>query len=481
MPNHHLGIDIQSDGITAVLLSSRLKGATVSGQWAVDYPNGQFSLENLAAAVATLSEKADIEGCESAVCIPPAWAYLRHVALPFCQKKKIDQVLSYELEPLLPVSADSAIVDYQIAAIEGERSVLLTAALEKSHLSAVMEGLTHSKLNPAILTLAGHPTAAVLQQRLKTEEHTIFAYPGLRSSTVFLFSGKQLLHARCLSEDLAAASPAQVAGCINRVVYAFQDGKTGMSFTPSRLFVAEHPAAPSAMTTELSAALGIPVEWFHPGRSPETGVSMDADTPYPEGLPTDAFSLAVCSIKGFKGLNFRKGPFALGKFWQEHRKSLVAPAIISLLILLTAGYRSVAATRYDQALLEDVNQEITQTFKAALPEVQRIVNPVLQMRTRLAELKKEAPQFDQSGRSRRVVDILRAISERISANLSVNMSQVVIGTDNVILSGDTDTFNTVNTVQQRLEQDPAFTSVSISSANQQKSGNRVNFKLRIQL
>ena len=51
----------------------------------------------------------------------------------------------------------------------------------------------------------------------------------------------------------------------------------------------------------------------------------------------------------------------------------------------------------------------------------------------------------------------------------------------VLISGETDSFNAVNTIQQQLEAEPMFKSVNISSANQQKTGNRVNFRIRITL
>ncbi|MFH1982426.1 MAG: PilN domain-containing protein [Pseudomonadota bacterium] len=481
MPNQHLGIDIHPDGIKLVLLSSRLKSATVAGHWSVDYPDGQYSPENLAAALMTIADTADIEGCECAVSIPASWVYLRQAVLPFKEKKKIDQILSFEMEPLLPVATDGVLVDYQITATDAAKTVLMTAAVDKARLTSVIERLGTFKLNPSIFTLYGCPSLVLLQQYLKPEGDSVFVVPTATDTTVFLFSEKQVILVRCLPQAIASSPPHKMATDIQRVIFSFQDGKTGARFIPERLFLSASSEIPATLPAALSDLLGIPVELFHSGRVPSVLSIIDSETPPLESMPTDALALAVCSLKGFKGLNFRKGPFAVSRFWQENRKSLIAPAVISLLILLTAGYRSIAAIHDYQSRLEGINREITQTFKAALPDVNRIVKPIHQMRTKLAEMKQEAPQFSHAYRSRSVVDMLRAISERIPADADVVLNQMVIGPDAVLLGGDTDTFNTVNTVQQRLEQDPTFTSVSISSANQQKSGNRVNFKIRIQL
>ena len=47
------------------------------------------------------------------------------------------------------------------------------------------------------------------------------------------------------------------------------------------------------------------------------------------------------------------------------------------------------------------------------------------------------------------------------------------------ISGDTNTFNSVDTIKSRLEQVDAFKKITISSANINKSDNRVRFKLKI--
>ena len=56
---------------------------------------------------------------------------------------------------------------------------------------------------------------------------------------------------------------------------------------------------------------------------------------------------------------------------------------------------------------------------------------------------------------------------------------MVLGLENVVISGDTDTFNSVDSIKSRLEQVDSFKKIIISSANINKSDNRVRFKLKI--
>jgi len=103
------------------------------------------------------------------------------------------------------------------------------------------------------------------------------------------------------------------------------------------------------------------------------------------------------------------------------------------------------------------------------------------MRIKLAATKQQSTFPLETGRRNRIIDLLKAISTRIPDQTDVEMTRVVIGQDNILISGNTDTFNTVDDVKTRLEKDAAFQTVVISSANLEKSGKRVNFKLKVQL
>jgi len=79
----------------------------------------------------------------------------------------------------------------------------------------------------------------------------------------------------------------------------------------------------------------------------------------------------------------------------------------------------------------------------------------------------------------RAIDIIDNISKRIPRETDVTLTRMAIGSENVVVSGDTDTFNSVDNIKSRLEQVDSFKKIIISSANINKSDNRVRFKLKI--
>lgn len=124
---------------------------------------------------------------------------------------------------------------------------------------------------------------------------------------------------------------------------------------------------------------------------------------------------------------------------------------------------------------------MTQVFKATFPKVKTIRYPYQEMQAKIRETKKTVAFEDEAGPHIRSIDILNSISEKIPDNITVNLTRLVIQPDNVIISGTTDTYNSVDDIKSRLEQIQHFEKVTISSSNIDRSGNEVRFMLKLDL
>jgi Tfp pilus assembly protein PilN len=87
----------------------------------------------------------------------------------------------------------------------------------------------------------------------------------------------------------------------------------------------------------------------------------------------------------------------------------------------------------------------------------------------------------ETGKHTRSIDILKDISEFTLGDIDVNLANLVMDMESVLIAGDTNRFNAVDDIKRGLEQSDLFTKVTISSANMNKSDNRVHFKLKAQL
>jgi hypothetical protein len=102
------------------------------------------------------------------------------------------------------------------------------------------------------------------------------------------------------------------------------------------------------------------------------------------------------------------------------------------------------------------------------------------LKVRINEINKSALSLPGISAKRKVLDLLRDISLRVPESADVDMTRIVVDPDAVLIRGETDTFNTVDTIKKGLESSVCFNTVSISSANLDRSGNRVRFEMKLE-
>jgi type II secretory pathway component PulL len=195
----------------------------------------------------------------------------------------------------------------------------------------------------------------------------------------------------------------------------------------------------------------------------------------------NALALAAIEATGQECLNFHRTRTAITKHWGEHKRSFITSGALLLLVLVLFLASYIFDVRSRQQELAEMNQQIEEIFKEAFPEVTRIVDPLQQMRNKIAEKKKEFVGAAQGDVAVRAVDVIHAVSQAVPANLDVELNRFVIGAGSVTISGDTADFNAVDEMKSRLEQRDLFKTVTISSANMDKGSKRVRFKLNIDL
>jgi general secretion pathway protein L len=131
--------------------------------------------------------------------------------------------------------------------------------------------------------------------------------------------------------------------------------------------------------------------------------------------------------------------------------------------------------------LDQLNRQITKVLTSTFPDIKKIVDPYQQMQVKIKALKTTTALSEESGKNIRAIDILNDISRLIPKETDVNLTRLVIGSESVVISGDTDTFNAVDDIKSRLEQAAFFKKITITSANIDKAESRVRFKLKVHL
>jgi len=480
MSRRILGLDIRQDGITAVMVVTGIKGPWVDDYVHISIPDPEEPEMDIAAALARMAQQMDVPGSTCVVSLPVDHVSFRNIQVPFREKKKIRQVLPFELEPALPRPVDSLVIDFQSSQSSDQAGLthVVTAGIEAATLDSYTATLASQSIRPKSITIGSCTLAACIDRFADTPENWLLVDAGDRETTVVGMSSGQICFARALPGlSGESGTSASIGRGIRQVLTGFED-LAHLVFQPQLLMVTGSGRGKTGLAQELSESLDLPVE--------ETDLLRHAQM-LPRGLHTDleealdtdhALALALSEAEGIGSLNFRTGPFAEESFWIEHKKSLLRTGILAAMVLVSVISYYLIDAYYVQRRIERLDQQLTGIFAATFPRASKIVDPVLQMRGKLKEIKQRALIASNPGESPRAIDILNQISSGIPVETDVRLTRLDIGDGNVRLTGDTDTYNSVDGMKSRLAQETAFKNVIITSSKMNKSGNRVDFKLK---
>ena len=475
-----LGLDIQNEALAAVLVNSGFKESRVEAFSRIQFPEAEGNDDGLSAALDALIEEMPVTDCVCIASVPADHVAFRNLKVPFKQEKKIRQILKFELEPTLPFPIDEVVVDFHALKLDGqgEQTDVIAAACNVDGLRKILDLLAAKGIQPEIVTVSGFPSALCLSRLGHVPENALVVDVRSGSSTIFVMNAGQLNMVRTLPADRAYDSRTDMLGQnIQRTLYAIED-INDQPFRPDQIFITGPALGENGIVSSLTRLLNVPISRIDLLSDIESRIKeMPAEAWKPYQM-NNALALALLEVIGIKGLNFRQGPFAIKKRWTEYRKNIITSGIlVGALIFVWLSSLSIDYF-YKKNQLDKTNTQLKQMFQTTFPDVKKIVDPIQQMRVRIDELRKIS-LLPSDGKNTLAIDILNNISKSIPSNIDAKFTRTVIGEDNVVINGDTDTFNSVDTIKSRLEQVDVFQSVTIVSTTKEDASNRIKFRLKI--
>jgi type II secretion system protein L len=477
-----LGLDIRNHSLTAVLLNSSLREYRVDDYIHLPFSDPADPEKGLSAALETLTEKMDLSGSDYVVSIPASHFTFRNLKVPFNNSKKIRMVLPFELEPTLPYAVENLVIDFRTlnSSPAGDQTELIAAAIEKKQLAPYIEALASIKIDPEKLTLSGLPIALCLANQADLDEDQLFIEIEEAHGTLFVLASDRLQLIRSFPLPAGASKTKLLCAQIQQTLAAFQESSE-LDFQPIEVVIGGIGLDETHMAAEITAALDIPVKAASVANRLDIPLESYTDSPWIPAQMDNALALALMEVEGFDGLNFHKGQFAAQKFLSKHKSPLIKTGILAAAVLALMFFNILMETYTVNKQVRRINSQMTQIFKATFPEVKTIRYPYQEMQAKMLETKKNAVFQAETGPHIRSIDILNRISEKIPESITVNLTRLVIQPENVLISGTTDTFNSVDDIKSRLEKIQHFEKVTISSANMDRSGNEVRFMLKVEL
>lgn len=433
--------------------------------------------EHLLAILEHLSRDIDFSSADCYVSFPSVDLSFRNLTVPFKNRKKISQVLPFELEPVIPGSVDELTMDFVVLSNESEEeeTQLVTAAVHTGLLTSFQSCLKSGGLNVLAILPGGSASAEYLIKACDSHTDYLFMDRDLNSATLFLIRNNEIAGIRSFMAD-----DAQTLGLnISRTLLAYCE-QNDMAYQPEMLFITGTGLNNAEAQQTLAETTGMTVESVDflesMGFTLDESLGENTDNALYQG----ALSLAFSGIYGIKGLRLNERNVALNKYFAEYRDQIIQTGIFLCLVIVAF----ITSTAYDSIsiskTIESYDKQMIAIYKETFPSATRINDPYAQMKGKLIEEKKRSAYADTNAGNIRVIDLLNDISKTLPDAMDIEFDRFVLGSDDLKISGTTDNYATVDGMKGRLEKIDYIKSVSITSTAGGKVENQVNFKLKIE-
>ncbi len=488
MPEKILGLDISSDAVAAVQVKGGLKGHHVTACAHVMIEEAGGLGEALKALVEQVGPEADL--CISS--IPGEHVSYRNLRMPFRDKKKIRQTLAFELETMVPFPVEDSVVDFTVVD-QSDQTEIVAASVKQAYISECLAHLKANGIDPTVLDISGVPTACRLLKQAGTPDDALLLQMGLKRNTMILYLKRRIALVRTFLSNGSTIAHHPDTQADEQIELSFRSFcrevqntlhalgcQTANTIRPQRVFVTGSGALYPDTENLLNRFLDLPVERIDLATDPRVHMDENIARAWNPALMDNALALAVRETKESLGFNFRRDEFEVKKQYFGHKKE-IRKAVAFLIVVLCLLAVDLGVDYYFlKKRYKILDQEITQIFRQTLPDVKRIIDPVHQLKVRIDEINKSALSLAGITANRKVIDQLKDISVRIPESQDVHITRIVVDPDGVLMKGETDTFNTVDTIKKGLEPSAYFKAVTISSANLDQSGNRVRFEMKLE-
>ena len=478
MPEKRLGLEIRKDGVSAVAVKRGLSASHVAACVNVATGKDMGISDALAEALTLVAARTDLNGASVSAGFSDSPVNFRNLALPFSEMKKVRQILGVELETQVPLRAEDMVADLHVLERdEGVRGIAAYLACE-----SVAEELNILEAQElAVDHLSSAPFAAALGLLASADnlpEQGLFLWASSHSAVMVCFAGERPIYARRVEgpfgQGLVRLS-AQVEMTIRAVAETVEP-----DFSPGQIYVTGSALSRPDFARTLADRTGLTVTATD--LLAETGIAVSSDEAedYDPLVMDPALALALFPPTDTTGFNLRQGPFAVTHQWERYRGELSHVGVLVLCLFLVISFNFLAQTRLlamDARRIAYGNAALAASVLEGEPPGE---NPVKTLEDKVAALGKSLDLPAEEGQAVRVMDILKAASERIASDTDFRLSQLTISGEGVQMSGEADSITSVDTVQSRLEKTPPFDKVTIVSTDIDKRTGRVNFRLRCQ-
>ncbi len=434
---------------------------------------------DLSAAIARLLERVGKPDIVISA-LPADMVAKRLLELPFSDSRRLHQVVPFALEEHLPFPVDGAVVAFSRVGQEGENTLVIAAFARKEDLEKHLALLAKSGLDPKTVTLAPLALAALYgRARNGTARgpHLVLgADPGSTSIVLLDLAGTpramRTVGAGLVMADGSPSPHSQSNTVLNSVR---QTLLANADLDQPDLILTGPGSATPKVKSLLSDSLALAVR---------DGGDMDYSSVFGNSAP-DAPRYAGCvamllgemPVKPVDLLNFRTGEYAFrGRIRGDltHFRTLgrLAIAVAALMVL---HFGLGLWTNIHR--LNVLNKQIAAIAAPALGDQVSGADAKDQLRSRIVKMNKRLKLLGGNSSRNSPLDALLAVSTALPERYPVEMEDVQIDTTGLKVSGQADSFTSVDQAKQALSKGGFFGPIEVTHAKAGSDPTKVEFLL----
>jgi Tfp pilus assembly protein PilN len=471
-----VGIDIQADSI-------RIAVATLSGGKTrvlnliyeeIGKAPEQESRPIMAAALKRLLKENGLEGKPCAICLPSGMSISRVLTSPISDPAKIRKTLKFQLEPQIPYPIDQVVSDYMPIGKAEDGTLLLAIAASKGHISERLDITGLAGIDVQILTLDSLALADFYFNPFdfSTDKTTALLHTSDRSSFLGFFQGERLIGYRNLDgmawENIDATHT--MVKEVRRSLVALQSSTTADTEIGTLCVAGANAHVLHGILQDSFRDVPVKTIEFNENRLAEIPPSLS-------GI-AEGFELAIALAHTGLGtsanaINLMREEFAPVSVFSRVKSSIFFSLVI-LAIGLVAWFGSVLAQiQYQSRQLKLLHEEMLQVFAETLPGIKSpsdAEKKIKQEQEKFRNLRNYSSEYVSP------LDVLAEVTANIPDKEKLVLGDLVLS-DNVLrMTGEVDSFDSINIFNQQLEDSSLLSQVKIDSATKAEKGEKINFR-----
>jgi hypothetical protein len=475
MPQRILAIEVARDRVRAAAADRTWNSFQLAGvfesQRATDEPD-------LSAALVRLLQQTEAPDVVVSS-LPGEDVAKRLLELPFADSRRLQQVVPFALEEHLPFPVDGTIVSFVRVGRHEQNSLILAALASKKDVRSHLELLASAGLDPKTVTLAPYALAALFARaRNGASPAAHVLVDAVRGSTsIILLDQSGVPRAiRCVgpqSHTLAAGSPqvedADVVNAARQTVLAHAG-----ELEHADLIVTGPSVEAARVGSELSSALSLALR---EPREFDCSELFDGRQPDLARFATPiAMLLGELSNKPVELLNFRQGEFAFRGRTRGDLTPFYTPAILAAVMVGLALLYVAIGVAGKLHRISIINHHIAAIAAPVLGQ-SNPSDPMEQLRGGIAAMSKRLKSLGGGLGRDSALNALTVLSRALPSRFPVEMEDVQIDASGLHVTGQADSFATVDQVKRALDQTGYFGAIEVTHAKTGDEGGKIEFRL----